>query len=59
MRPPINGKQASAAATFEGKPVDEGPLGLLSGGSVEGGGVLGSVGSAMVNLDKIAQRTVK
>ena len=58
MRPPINGKQASAAATFEGNPVDEGPLGLLSGGSVEGG-VLGSIGSAIVNLDKIAQRTVK
>ena len=56
MRPPINGKQASAAATFEGNPVDEGPL---TGGSVEGGGVLGSIGSAMVNLDKIAQRTVK
>jgi len=58
MRPPINGKQASAAATFEGKPVDEGP-GLSSGGSVEGGGVLGSIGSAMVKLDKIAQRIVK
>ena len=58
MRPPINGKQASAAATFEGNPVDEGPLGLPTGGSVEGG-VLGSIGSAMVNLDKIAQRTVK
>ena len=59
MRPPINGKQASAAATFEGNPVDEGPFGLLSGGSVERGGVLGSIGSAIVNLDKIAQRTVK
>jgi len=59
MRPPINGKQASAAATFEGNPVDEGPLGLMSGGSVEGGGTLGSIGSAMVNLDKIAQRPVK
>ena len=58
MRPPINGKQASAAATFEGNPVDEGPA-LPSGGSVEGGGVLGSIGSAIVNLDRIAQRTVK
>ena len=58
MRPPISGKQASAAATFDGRPVEEGS-GLSSGGSVEGGGVLGSIGSAMVNLDKIAQRTVK
>ncbi len=42
MIPPINGIQASAAATFEGKPVD-GDVGLGSGpGAGPGGGGIGS-----------------
>ena len=57
MRPPISGKQARAAATFEGSPVED-PPGFANGGSGEEG-VLGSTGSAMMNLDKILRETVK
>ena len=42
MIPPINGMQASAAATFEGKPVDV-DFGPNSGPGLDGGG--GGVGS--------------
>ena len=42
MMPPIKGMQASAAATFEGKPVDV-DFGPSSGPGPDGGG--GGVGS--------------
>jgi hypothetical protein len=42
MIPPINGIQASAAATFEGKPVDV-DFGPSSGPGLDGGG--GGIGS--------------
>ena len=70
--PPINGKQARAAATFEGKPV-VGELVLTLADSTGGGGIsdvggslvapggvgVGSTTSAMQKLDGIALRFVK
>ena len=68
MRPPTSGIQASAAAMFDGSPVDC-IAGLstwveVSGGFDEedsgaGGGELGSKGSAMVLLDEIERLFVK
>jgi prepilin-type N-terminal cleavage/methylation domain-containing protein len=51
MMPPINGMQARAAATFEGKPVDV-DLALGSGDAFGTGGI-GSSGSGMVQLHKL------
>jgi len=54
--PPINGMQAMAAATFEGKPVDA-DFALVSDcglGGAGGGGWLGSTGSGMIYIHKLA-----
>jgi hypothetical protein len=52
MIPPINGMQASAAATFEGKPVDV-DFGPSSGpGPDAGGGVIGSC-SGMIYIHRM------
>ena len=63
MMPPMRGKQASAAATFDGRPVEPeddvvmgvevtggGALSGMGGGGVIGGG---SSGSAMLLCDRI------
>src|SRR5437867_830839 len=50
MMPPINGMQASAAATLDGRPLDVDLVigsGAGSGGGVTGGGRFGSPGSGM------------
>ena len=54
MMPPINGMQAMAAATFEGKPVDV-DVALGSGSGLGGGGGvwLGSVASGMDYVHKL------
>ena len=71
MSPPTNGIQASAAAIFEGNPVDcvivfstgggtsGGGFGFGGIGSGAGGGEVGSKGSAMVLLDEIERLFVK
>ena len=53
MMPPINGMQAMAAATFEGKPVD---VGLALGPGPGPGGAGGGVGSwsGMIYIHKLA-----
>ena len=51
MIPPINGMQASAAATFEGKPVDV-DFGPSSGPGPGGGGEVGS-GSGMIYIHRM------
>jgi hypothetical protein len=52
MIPPINGMQASAAATFEGKPVDV-DIGPCSGpGPDAGGGGIGSC-SGMIYIHRM------
>ena len=68
MRPPTSGIQASAAAMFDGSPVDC-VVGLPTCGGVSdgvggtgsgaGGGEVGSKGSAMVQLDEIERLFVK
>ena len=50
MMPPISGKQASAAATLDGRPVEVGRAvasDWLSGGGVGAAGSIGSTGSGM------------
>ena len=55
MMPPMSGMQAMAAATFEGKPVDwDVALDPGSGLGGGGGGWLGSVGSGMIYIHKMA-----
>jgi hypothetical protein len=51
MMPPISGIQASAAATFEGKPVDV-DFGPSSGPGLDGGGGVGS-GSGMIYIHRM------
>ena len=51
--PPINGMQAMAAATFEGKPVDVGVALGPGPGPGEGGGGMGSW-SGMIYIHKLA-----
>lgn len=59
MSPPINGKQASAAATFEGNPVvPDLAVELDSGGGI-GGGWIGSTGSGMKIVTKQSWPLVK
>jgi hypothetical protein len=52
MMPPINGMQASAAATFEGKPVDV-DFGPSSGPGLDGGGGAAGSGSGMIYIHRM------
>jgi prepilin-type N-terminal cleavage/methylation domain-containing protein/prepilin-type processing-associated H-X9-DG protein len=52
MMPPIKGMQASAAATFEGKPVDV-DFGPSSGPGLDGGGCGVGSGSGMIYIQRM------
>src|SRR5260221_5750844 len=63
MMPPMSGKQASAAATFDGRSVDVGravPSEPGAGGGTDGGGgAAGSTGSGMSQINTNPARASK